>query len=69
MPILVPEQRAKISTVLKLIRLGYTGWPDTLGPPGIEPFALVRKLMTVFLYRVYQKKTRPLLNLRLREKY
>ena len=28
----------------------YTGWPDTLGPPGIEPFAFVRKLMTVFSY-------------------
>ena len=32
------------------LRKPYTGWPDTLGPPGIEPFACVRKLMTVFSY-------------------
>ena len=31
-------------------RLLHTGWPDTLCPPGIEPFAFVRKLMTVFSY-------------------
>ena len=28
----------------------YTGWPDPLSPPGMEPFIFVRKLMPVFSY-------------------